>query len=104
MTRRFPTISRAVVTIITVDSVGATQVARGVPGGPAATDADQVELIASPPARQPHSNWQQSCSQASQGRLAAQVSTASGHSCHLSFESSECYEEAVGRDLKETIN
>lgn len=52
MTRRFPTTSRAVVTIITVNSVGATQVARGDPGGPAPADSDQVERIASPPASQ----------------------------------------------------
>lgn len=44
--------SRTVATIITVDSVGATQVARGVPGGPVPADPDQVGRIASPPASQ----------------------------------------------------
>lgn len=50
MTRRFPTTSTAVVTTTTVDSVGATQGARGVPDGPAPADPDQLGRAASLPA------------------------------------------------------
>lgn len=48
MTSRFPTKSTAMVTTTTVDSVGATQGARGVPGVPVPADPDQLGLAASP--------------------------------------------------------
>lgn len=48
MTSRFPTKSTAVVTTTTVDSIGATQGARGVPVGPASADRDRLGRAASP--------------------------------------------------------